>query len=206
MIDINQYNNNVQDRLLELEIQFMEKHERNPMVPPQDMEIDAECYCILCHAALEEFAEQICLYFIDKLEDEFCNQHKFSWGTLGLVHFICSDKEETLSNQSMYSYLSRKINNEKSNIYNYALNNNHGVDVKYLVKLFVKIGLDIPNDAAQRSALEKLARYRGGWAHKASTRLKQQDSPSDIVSMVSEVYSLLNAIMQQAMAMKFNKI
>lgn len=53
-----------------------------------DYNLDVHSFCILCHAAFEEFLEDVTLYSVDKIEREFNSKlRKFSFATFCFLHF-----------------------------------------------------------------------------------------------------------------------
>lgn len=60
----------LENHILELGIKYIEPH-RNPLEKPDDYNLDVHSFCILCHAAFEEFLEDVTLYSIDTIETEF---------------------------------------------------------------------------------------------------------------------------------------
>lgn len=213
-MDIEAVSNDAKKRLDDLKVHFMNKHLANPLVSPEEMELDAESYCVLCHAALEDYAEQISLFFIDKIEDKLSNHQEFSWGTLCALHNIDAEnydknfEEESniipfVVSHDIFSYMLDKIKKAKTDRSRYAKLLNHGVDVKYLYKLFVPMGLDIPREIKLLESLHKLANYRGGCAHTKGQAIAQQSSPKDLVDIVDDTYSLLSRIKDQANSMQF---
>ena len=51
----------LQDYILELVVKYVEPH-RNSLESPSDYKLDVRSFCILCHAAFEEFLENITLF------------------------------------------------------------------------------------------------------------------------------------------------
>lgn len=77
----------LEDHILELLFRFIEPH-KDPLQKPSEYNLDVHSFCILCHAAFEEFLEDITIFSVDEIEKEFkSNPRKFSYATLCLLHF-----------------------------------------------------------------------------------------------------------------------
>ena len=56
----------LEKHILELGIKYIELH-NDPLENPNDYKLDVNSFCILCHAAFEEFLEDVTLYSIDRI-------------------------------------------------------------------------------------------------------------------------------------------
>ena len=54
--------------LLELEEKYIDTHD-DPLEDPDKYKLDVRSYCVLSHAAFEEFVENICLYTLNEIEE-----------------------------------------------------------------------------------------------------------------------------------------
>lgn len=103
--------------LLELEYKYISNHV-DPFEDPEEYKLDVRSYCVLSHAAFEEFVENICLYTLNEIEDKFVNTQRISFSTLCLLHFNGYNK--TIDNESwkdddrIYDYLLNQIRSVKS--------------------------------------------------------------------------------------------
>lgn len=193
MVDINESLDKLEIYLLELEDKYIDIH-TDPLENPEAYKLDVKSFCVLSHAAFEEFVENICLYTLNEIEDKFKNTQRISYSTLCLLHFNGNNK--TIDNESwndderIYDYLLTQIRNIKSDFSTYIMNQNHGVGLKYLKRLLVPLGLYVPLDIRFSSALENLTQSRGGYAH-ASHRYIRSLSPEDAKTYVRDVYEMM---------------
>ena len=59
--------------LLELEDKYIDIH-KDPFENPEEYKLDVRSYCVLSHAAFEEFVENICLFTLNEIEEKFTNK------------------------------------------------------------------------------------------------------------------------------------
>ena len=192
-------------RLKSLCVKFIDTH-KDPLETPDQYDLDVQSYCILSHAGFEEFFESICIYILSTIDSNFnLPSRNISIGTICLLHFACASQnldDKWDSNGLLNDYLYKKIMERKSVLSKYAIDGNHGADIKYLKKLLLPIGIDIPHDVDYVNALEKLKDIRGTYAHSFS-RAKKTTSPEDAKAIVNDVLRLAQNLKDQAINMKF---
>lgn len=57
----------LENHIAELLIRYIDSH-KDPMEHPSDYSLDVHSFCILSHAAFEEFIEDVTLYSVDRIE------------------------------------------------------------------------------------------------------------------------------------------
>ena len=193
MVDVKESLDKLEMYLLELEDKYIDIH-TDPLENPEMYKLDIRSFCVLSHAAFEEFVENICLYTLNEIEDKFVNTQRISYSTLCLLHFYGNSK--TIDNESwndderIYDYLLAQIRSIKSDFSKYIMNQNHGVGLKYLKRLLVPLGLYAPLDIIFSSALDNLTQSRGGYAHTSHRNIRSL-SPEDVKMYVRDVYDLM---------------
>lgn len=195
----------LEDHILTLLSRYIIPHS-NPLENPNDYKLDVNVFCVLCHAAFEEFIEDITLYSVDRIELEFNSRpRRFSYSTLCLLHFDGS--YANLNNESKWSdllndYMYSRIHQRKIEIGNYARNENHGIDIKYLMKLLLPIGIDLPKDPKITNSLQILKNIRGAYAH-SYARNTNPISPEDASNVVFDVLNMVAIIKDKAVNMNY---
>lgn len=194
----------LEDRLLELEEKFIEPHS-DPIESPLLYQTDLECYYVMCHAAFEEFLEELCISVLNKVEEEYAKSRRFSWATLCLLHFDTNNKSllnDSWKNTEILSdYILDRIKGQKSAISTLAMKNNHGIGLKYLCKMFLPLGIDIPHDAKTIGSLERLTTTRGAFAHSFSSFRNTTIRlliPSDAVNCIMDIYQMTLCLKKSA--------
>ena len=143
--------------LLELEEKYIDTHD-DPLEDPDKYKLDVRSYCVLSHAAFEEFVENICLYTLNEIEDKFINTQRISYSTLCLLHFNGNtktiDDDSWDDNDRIYDYLLGQIKSIKSEFSRYIMNQNHGVGLKYLKKLLQLRIFEDENGKTNRSLMD----------------------------------------------------
>lgn len=196
----------LQDYILELVVKYVEPH-RNSLESPSDYKLDVRSFCILCHAAFEEFLENITLYSIDRICGEFNSKlRKISYATICFLHFdehpLKLTENKKWESQKMNDYLASRLKERKSELSSYATQENHGIDVKYLRKLLLPIGIDVPKDPKIRASLDTLKNVRGAYAH-SYTRIDRPLAPEDAERTVEDVLEMVTRIKDKALCMSY---
>ncbi len=199
----------LEDRILDVEIKFISQH-TVPTEPASAYALDVQSYAVLCHAAFEEFAESLCLRVLDEVENRWVNYKQFGIATFCLLHFDLETTSHSIDNWTdatrHYDYIREEIHVRKSKLSKYAIQNNHGVGVKYLHSLFLPIGLEMPQDVNEKNSLEQLVRMRGFYAH-AHTLSRPNavtvTSPQSAVNNVEDVLQYMNKMADKAVKMNY---
>lgn len=179
--------------LLELEYKYIDIH-NDPFENPEEYKLDVRSYCVLSHAAFEEFVENICLCSLNEIIDKFTTSQRISYSTLCLLHFNGNNK--TIDNVSwndndrIYDYLLNQLKSIKCDFSNYIMTQNHGVGLKYLKKLLVPLGLYTPLEIKHLTALENLSQCRGGYAHTSHRNIRSL-TPEGARTFVRDVYEIM---------------
>ena len=194
--------------LLNLEIKYIAIH-NDPTELPDEYNLDVRSYCVLSHAAFEEYVENLCIYIIDEIEDNFKNKQRISFSSLCLLYSMGKFKESDLDdwgdNDKIYDRIRDELKNLKSNLSKYIMEQNHGVGLKYLKKLLIPLGIYEPLETKHFIALDNLVKWRGGYAHKSYRNLRPTP-PEDAKKSVYDVYDLMYKLTQKAQVIPYYKI
>ena len=137
LIDLKKHIQRLEDTFIQ---PFIKDPTARPYTRLEEYESHVKAYCVLCHAALEGYFEDIA--------QEVMKQYKEEWVTSGkytdtLVTFVSYYEAEFLT----------------------TVNDNNGISLKHLRRLLVPIALEITDDI-KLSSISTLARERGKYAHK----------------------------------------
>ncbi|MCH5245762.1 MAG: hypothetical protein J1E84_04805 [Muribaculaceae bacterium] len=169
-----------------------------------DDELNIRSYCVLCHAAFEEFAESIALYALEEITNKFINEQRISYGLCTLLHFTTQKTNSVEDVETTFDYLTKKLREIKSELSKLILINNHGVSIKYLKKMLTPLGIDVSNDIHLISSLEQLAVHRGAYAHNFSqSRIKIIPSTLDLLNYVNDSILLMKKLYLQIENIKY---
>lgn len=207
--DLENKYNDLENHILELGIKYIELH-NDPLENPNDYKLDVNSFCILCHAAFEEFLEDVTLYSIDHIEREFNSKiRKISYATICLLHFdehpLGLTEDQKWESNYLNDYLSKRLAERKSELSKYAIKENHGIDIKYLRKLLLPIGIDVPRDIKELGSLNILKNIRGTYAH-SFARTNKPLSPEDAMNAVFDVLEMVTKIKNKALCMSYYMI
>ena len=195
----------LEDHISELMMRYIDIH-KNPLENPADYSLDVHSFCILCHAAFEEFIEDVTLYSVDRIENEFKgNPRKYSYATLCLLHF--DEQQKSINDENNWpvvfnDYLLSRISARKGELSRYAMQDNHGIDIKYLRKLLQPVGIEVPRNPNEISALAQLKTIRGAYAH-SYARNPRPISPEDAEKIVYDVLGMVQRIKDKAINMSY---
>jgi len=174
MADINQLFTDLSTEIAGLEARFISKWiPADPSVPPSDFEHDVKAFCVLAHAAFEEFVEEISLTVMKSAKDSWLSQ-KFSKAAVAMLLAYQSKldivDDENEKQVKIFDQI-RKRFDECVAAHSTALSKNHGFSLKYLRSILTPVAIDIPEDDIQMmGSLKELAEARGSYAH---SRAKQ---------------------------------
>lgn len=191
-----------------IEAKFLKSHLENPIAPPDEYDLDVKSYCILSHAAFEEFIEIVALQVMNQSIKKYTQESRISKPLISLMHFkgkhsnYLEKSSEFLTIESLdsiYDY-NRKCLQEIKSTFSKEVYNNHGVSLKYLVKILMPVSVDIPKNVNWSNSLEKLANERGAYAHKFldEGRVRQSIEPEEAKTIVSDCLALCKEIKERA--------
>lgn len=143
---------------------FPAKPEEGPDVYHQHV----KAFCILAHAAFEEFVEQVSLELMSFAIRAWYERKVISRPLLSLLLFYkatisFSDNEDAdqLRNFDVVRAEIEAVKQRHSN----AIFENHGFSLKYLRSILTPVAIDISSDPTFTSSLRTLSDARGSYAH-----------------------------------------
>ncbi|MGG1348645.1 HEPN domain-containing protein [Bacillus subtilis] len=179
---------------------FLKKHNSNPLSTPEEYSEDVKAYCILAHAYLEEYVEEITAQVRDKsIELWFSKEQKITRPLLTLLSYsnqrldLLAEKEKT-PYQTIFTRLKTALESAKVQL-STEIHNNHGASEPYLRKLLGPVSIDISQEPKLMDSLSKLAKARGSYAHKNA---KKTLSPEDAKKCVEDCLELSQDIERKA--------
>lgn len=219
---------------------FLENHVKaQTLLPTTEEEDCVKAFCVLAHAAVEEFLETISKetltnaykkykskVILSKLATTQADLDVVNLRVIQLIESLVlatnfstfsSQKSDTLKNYKSklervteiykagnnptlndLTELTKKTDSytkelikETIQFYDSHIESNNGASLKYLLRLLIPVGIDIPN-VIELNSLQKLAEYRGSYAH--GKGFSQILSASDLVNYAKDVTSLCKTI------------
>lgn len=209
MADIDTLYANTEAYIKALEGTYLSKYIADKTSTPSDYNNDVKSFCILSHAALEEFTETIAITVMNTTVDNFINLHKVTEPLVSLMHFKSngdsylskSENDDKIEIISSYDYIRLKLTEIKER-FSKEVFNNHGVSLKYIKQLLMPVAIDITTDATLLNSLKQLAKERGSYAHKFLEKgsVKKSIAPEDAKTIVSDCLILCVDIKEKAKA------
>lgn len=181
-----------------LEEKFIQVHiPTDPSATPDDYSLDVKAYCVLSHAALEDFFEKISLSLMEHLTLAlYDKRRRIDRGLLIFLKTYGSEIKIEDEKRPTFEYLRESLDKAKKSFSDYVYNN-HGISAKkYLAQLMLPVGIDVPQDQNWLNSLEQLAQERGKYAHKGV--VNKILSPEDARAYVGDCLLLAKNIKKQA--------
>ena len=149
--------------------QFIKDPTARPDARPDEYEFHVKAYCVLCHAAFEEYFESIALKVMHQCLDEWLDSGKYADTLVTLVSYyeqkLVIDPNENADETRVFDHL-RCIFKEVKRKFSTEVYNNHGISLEYLRRLLIPVAIDITEDANLKNSLNQLVLERGTYAHK----------------------------------------
>jgi hypothetical protein len=189
-----------------LENELLKKHLDNPLASPQDFDLDVKAFCVLCHAAFEEYIETTALKVMHAAVDGFILKHKISETLVCLLHFKSTGKGylEKLTDQveadRIFDYIRKQLEEIKRQFSNEIAMQNHGTSVKYARQLLMPVAIDLPDDATLLNSLNSLAAERHLYAHKFLDKgsVRKSIEPEKAKTMVDDCIKIWDDLRDKA--------
>ncbi|MEQ8708383.1 MAG: HEPN domain-containing protein [Rhodospirillales bacterium] len=149
--------------------EYLETHLSNPASGPDEWSYAVKSFCILSHAAFEDFAEDLSIYVCDDSLAKWDQQpRQINIVLLSLTAFYQEklsienneqDKQDKVIDQLRITIEKIKILHRK------AIDDNNGFSKKYLRTILTPVAINIPEDPISDGALQKFSTARGSYAH-----------------------------------------
>lgn len=137
-----------------------------PEHAPEDFEYEVKLFSLLSHAAFEEFIEAISEAMMKKVESDLLEKKS----TLSTASFLSAygiklelPADDEGEDKSCFEHVRLAIGRAKQ-LHSAALRDNHGFSAKYMRKLLIPVGLNMPR-GPEIESVKKLAEARGSFAH-----------------------------------------
>jgi hypothetical protein len=139
-----------------------------PAHTPSAFEHDVKAYCVLAHAAFEEFVESISMLAASEARDAWLARKPYLpvKALLLAYDFRLSILEDESEPQDRFFDQVRKGLDDCISKHSRALENNHGFSRRYLRSVLTPVAIDVPEDPSWMSSLTELSEARGSYAHK----------------------------------------
>jgi len=162
---------------LQTEIKTLQERYVDRFIPakpedgPEEFEHDVKAFCLLAHAAFEEFVELVSETIMMKIENEFLSK-KIGISTICFIMTYGQPlnfaDDDTTRQASCFEIIRQAISESKKK-HSTTLKDNHGLSLKYMKRLLVPVGLNLPS-GAEVDSLKVFADARGSFAHTMAKR------------------------------------
>lgn len=160
-------------------------------------EFEVKAFCILSHAALEDYFEAIALIIIDKSIEKWIKDRTINDSLLMLVGYINERiriDDNTPQETNTFEYLREHIELIKEKFSN-MVNRNHGISLYHLRQLLLPVAINIKDDADLKDSLNKFSETRGFYSHK---KIRNTKSPEDMRKYIEDCKIFCEDIKNQA--------
>jgi hypothetical protein len=202
MADINTLFADLTAYVGELSVKFVNAYiPADPSISPSSYALDVRAYCVLSHAAFEEYFEAVVMTVANKAVDGWVLSRKINDVIPALLTWhgakLKIDEDAKNAETKPFDYLRGLLTDAKAAFSNEVFNN-HGVSIVYLRKLLIPVAIEIKNEPTLLNSLQKLADGRGAYAHKG--RVKTIMAPEDAVKYVGDILMLCEDVKSKALA------
>ncbi|WP_414616956.1 HEPN domain-containing protein [Stenotrophomonas muris] len=146
----------------------------DPDHTPAMFEHDVKAFCVLAHAAFEEFVEDLTRLAMEEARQAWLAK-RFSYATIALLGsygpYVKISDDEKQPQKRLFDQVREGLN-KGVNAHGNVIANNHGFSRPYLRSLFTPIGVDVPEDPDLLQSLQDLANARGSFAHTKAIEAK----------------------------------
>jgi hypothetical protein len=174
----------------EIEEHFLTPHLGPPTLaaPSRKESLDVAAYVVLVHGALENFAEGLALWVLDKSVSNWTMRKKTTRSVVSLLLYqkIPPDDAQPLP---VFDNIRTALDESKTRMSN-VIKNNHGISLDNLRTLFTPLGVNVPTDTVQIASLDSLISMRHQWAHQDRRSAKVFKSAKDVQTTVSDCLKL----------------
>lgn len=179
---INETFDSLVESLVQLEENFIFNHLNNPLATPNEYDLDVKAYCVLSHAAFEEYIEQIAIIVAKAIVENYKYRQVVNDALLMFIHSQSSftdlyDEGPPESMSTIFDYLKNKSDDLISS-FEKAIDRSHGFGYKYVNKLLVPLAIDITKDISLLTSYKLLTSERGIYAHRRNKHGQFQTSIS----------------------------
>lgn len=201
MTDYSCLYNSLQAHITALEIKFIRLHLPVGVATlPSSYDLDVRAFCVLSHAAFEQFVEDVCFGLAQDAWGAWVNNQCCSQPLLALMTFQSDkleiDGDEKNAETTFSAYIREGSDKSKNAFTNFLRLKNNGVSVKYLRKMLLPVGLNVPDEARWLGSLNKLTCERGNLAH--TFHVKKITSPADARIWVQDCMEMFAKIRDDA--------
>lgn len=179
----------------------------SPEHGPEDFEYEVKSFSLLSHAAFEEYVESISEAMMQKIESDLMSKKS----TLSTACFLSAygikleiSNEDDAEDKSCFDHIREAIAKAKVQ-HSATLMDNHGFSAKYIRKLLIPVGINMPK-GPEMDSLKKLAEARGSFAHTmaklaqygAYKRAKRVLSPEEVDQAASDCCKICEELRDRA--------
>jgi hypothetical protein len=138
---------------------------------PRDWEIPSKAYCILAHAAFEEFVELVSLRVLSKAEELWKNHAILTRPIVTVISFhkikIVTLNEANGDTQKIFDQIRHALK-EAIRHHSKLIENNHGFNIEYLREILCPAAIDVEAEVRHTASIKGLCTARGTFAHKSA--------------------------------------
>lgn len=186
----------------ELQFEYLYPYIGSFGTPSTKQNLDIRAFCVLAHAAFENFAEELSMALMEESVLQFETYKKISFSLLTLIHFHSKSSSIDKISKRQYDYV-REISQYAKKSFSKLVNDNHGVNKKYLDTLFLPLGIDITSDVLLLGSLKTLADNRGESAHKNPHRTTTVLDPANIGKIADDVINIMKQLSNSVKRINF---
>lgn len=191
-------------QLLVYKERFIDPHlPAKPGIEPSSYELDVKAFCLLVHAAFEDYFEKMCLHLMQHAIDAWISSKTLTDTLLILLcHYggscAISDKDNQ-KELAPFDYIRIVAGNVKQR-FSKDIYDNHGISPRHLRSILLPVAIEFSPDPNTINSLVKLSLERGEYAHHYIMRSL---APEDADKYVQDCLKLADNVKSQALKKGF---
>jgi len=203
----------LEKKFRKLEGRYLDPHLHKSDLSEEE-EDDIRAFCVLSHAALEEYLETFATTFRDKLIRKWTTSHVVrKQAAVCMIAFLntngksmkieIAENEGATQTAPLHQIWSKLTEAEAA--HKNRVDKNHGASKSYIRDLYVSLGFSDIADHGTMDAIGKLANNRGSYAHRVNHNPSSQFvlnkmSAAQLKQLIPDILRLNDELVRQAKA------
>lgn len=164
--------------------------------------VTLKAYIVLAHAAFEDYFESLSRYALQKTVDDWEQRQTPRPGIATLLLHcgkVLAIDDDTNDSRS-FDRIRLALKAAKSSMSISGINENHGISIRHLRKLFYPVGVDLP-PIPEISSASTLFDARCEVAHHATWAAKKQKDPGSVRQLVEDCLKVAEEMKSRVIAL-----
>jgi len=132
--------------------------------PKRSEQLDVGAFVVLAHGAIENFVEGLGLWTLESVQRHWIFHKRASRSLASVLLHAGEPSDDYEQSLTMFDNIRTSIDSAKTTL-SQSIEQNNGIAMQHLRKLFRPLGIDVPEEPKLVGALDQLVALRHQWAH-----------------------------------------